>query len=70
MNLFINYTTIPPKTKTGLAGFLLGYLLDKWGWGAWTYMLMPFSLVGAILMLVLWNATPQRAQLKVVPKTT
>ncbi|MGA2384713.1 MAG: MFS transporter [Gemmatimonadales bacterium] len=47
---------------SGLTGFLLGHFLDKWGWGVWTWMLMPFSLVGAILMVRLWNETPLRGR--------
>jgi len=43
---------------SGLTGFLLGHLLDKLGWGAWTYMMMPFSLIGALLMTRLWNESP------------
>ncbi len=43
---------------SGLTGFLMGSLLDKWGWGSWTYMIMPFSLIGALLMTRLWNETP------------
>jgi MFS transporter, OPA family, glycerol-3-phosphate transporter len=45
---------------SGLTGFLLGHFLDRLGWGAWTWMIMPFSLVGALLMLRLWNASPMR----------
>jgi OPA family glycerol-3-phosphate transporter-like MFS transporter len=45
---------------SGLTGFLLGHFLDKLGWGAWTYMLMPFSLIGALLMTRLWNESPMR----------
>ncbi len=45
---------------SGLTGFLLGHFLDQWGWGAWTWMIMPFSLIGAVLMLRLWNETPMR----------
>jgi OPA family glycerol-3-phosphate transporter-like MFS transporter len=47
---------------SGLTGFLLGHFLDRWGWGAWTYMIMPFSLIGAILMTRLWNESPMRAR--------
>jgi OPA family glycerol-3-phosphate transporter-like MFS transporter len=47
---------------SGLTGFLLGHFLDKWGWGAWTWMIMPFSLIGALLMTRLWNETPMRAR--------
>ena len=43
---------------SGLTGFFMGSLLDKYGWGSWTYMIMPFSLIGAMLMLRLWNETP------------
>ncbi|MDD5655961.1 MAG: MFS transporter [Elusimicrobia bacterium] len=43
---------------SGLTGFLLGHFLDKWGWPAWTWMIMPFSLVGAVLMTRLWHETP------------
>lgn len=43
---------------SGLTGFLLGGFLDKYGWGIWVYSIIPFSLIGAILMIKLWNATP------------
>jgi OPA family glycerol-3-phosphate transporter-like MFS transporter len=43
---------------SGLTGFALGGMLDVYGWGAWTWMIMPFSLAGAILMTRLWNETP------------
>ena len=51
---------------SGLTGVFLGSILDKHGWGIWTYMIMPFSLIGAVLMTTLWNATP--ANTKVVLK--
>ena len=47
---------------SGLTGFLLGHFLDKWGWGVWTWMIMPFSLIGALLMTRLWNESPMKAQ--------
>ncbi len=47
---------------SGLTGFLLGHYLDTLGWGAWTWMIMPFSAVGALLMLRLWNESPLRAK--------
>jgi MFS transporter, OPA family, glycerol-3-phosphate transporter len=43
---------------SGLTGFALGGALDRFGWSAWTWMIMPFSLFGAILMTRLWNETP------------
>ncbi|MDE2489224.1 MAG: MFS transporter [Elusimicrobia bacterium] len=48
---------------SGLTGVLLGYFLDKYGWGIWTYSIIPFSAIGAILMLTLWNATPQNTKI-------
>jgi OPA family glycerol-3-phosphate transporter-like MFS transporter len=47
---------------SGLTGFLLGHFLDKWGWAAWTWMIMPFSLIGALLMTRLWNESPMKAR--------
>jgi MFS transporter, OPA family, glycerol-3-phosphate transporter len=45
---------------SGLTGFLLGGVLDKYGWGVWTWMIIPFSVIGALLMTRLWNETPLR----------
>jgi OPA family glycerol-3-phosphate transporter-like MFS transporter len=47
---------------SGLTGVVLGALLDKWGWGAWTLMIMPFSAIGGALMLTLWHATPRNTK--------
>ncbi|MBI1795521.1 MAG: MFS transporter [Candidatus Eisenbacteria bacterium] len=41
-----------------LTGFGLGMILDRFGWGAWAPSMIGFSGVGAILMIVLWNARP------------
>jgi OPA family glycerol-3-phosphate transporter-like MFS transporter len=43
---------------SGLTGFALGGALDRFGWGAWTWMIIPFSIIGALLMTRLWNETP------------
>jgi OPA family glycerol-3-phosphate transporter-like MFS transporter len=45
---------------SGLTGFGLGYFLDRFGWGVWAYLIIPFSLIGAVLMLTVWNQTPSR----------
>ncbi len=45
---------------SGFTGFLLGAGLDKFGWSAWTFMIIPFSIIGALLMLRVWNATPSK----------
>jgi OPA family glycerol-3-phosphate transporter-like MFS transporter len=45
---------------SGLTGFVLGGMLDKYGWGSWTWMIIPFSVIGAALMTTLWHDTPLR----------
>jgi OPA family glycerol-3-phosphate transporter-like MFS transporter len=50
---------------SGLTGIFLGRILDTHGWGVWTYMIMPFSMIGAILMTTLWNATPKNTKVVV-----
>jgi OPA family glycerol-3-phosphate transporter-like MFS transporter len=44
---------------SGITGFGLGYIIQHYGWGAWTYSIVPFSAIGGALMLPLWNATPK-----------
>ncbi|MBI4387001.1 MAG: MFS transporter [Elusimicrobia bacterium] len=53
---------------SGLTGFLLGSLLDRFGWAAWTWMIIPFSVIGGGLMLTLWNATPKNTRVTVPKK--
>ncbi len=55
--------------SSGLTGFLLGGILDKYGWAYWTYMIIPFSVVGALLMIKLWNETPLKHSAKAKPIT-
>ncbi len=43
-----------------LAGFLLGGLIDKYGWSALFASMLPFSLFGALLMTLLWWNTRGR----------
>jgi OPA family glycerol-3-phosphate transporter-like MFS transporter len=45
---------------SGLVGVGLGALIDRYHWGIWPYALIPFSCIGAALMLLLWNAKPSR----------
>ncbi|MBL0173812.1 MAG: MFS transporter [Ignavibacteria bacterium] len=42
-------------------GVGMGWLLDTFGWGVWGPSMIGFSLIGASLMLFLWNAKPSRA---------
>jgi OPA family glycerol-3-phosphate transporter-like MFS transporter len=40
-------------------GFGMGWLLERFGWVAWGPSMIGFAAIGAILMLVLWNARPK-----------
>lgn len=41
-------------------GIGLGWVLDRFGWHAWGPSMIGFSVIGAVLMLVIWNARPKR----------
>lgn len=41
-------------------GIGMGWLLDKFGWGAWGPSMIGFAAVGGLLMLLLWNARPTK----------
>ena len=45
-------------------GIGMGWLLDRFGWVAWGPSMIGFSLIGSVLMLILWNARPNT---RVVP---
>jgi MFS transporter, OPA family, glycerol-3-phosphate transporter len=40
-------------------GYGMGSLLDAYGWGVWGPSMIGFSVIGAVLMLFLWNVTPK-----------
>ena len=42
-------------------GLGMGWMLDKFGWSSWGLSMIGFALLGAILMLTLWNARPKGA---------
>ena len=42
-------------------GYGMGLMLERFGWGAWGPSMIGFAGVGAVLMLVLWNARPRAA---------
>ncbi|RPH94352.1 MFS transporter, partial [candidate division KSB1 bacterium] len=48
----------------GVVGWGLGWFLDKFGWGSWTWGIIGFSLIGGFLMVTLWEARPA-GQLKI-----
>lgn len=41
-------------------GIGAGWLIETYGWGTWGPSMVGFSVIGAILMLKLWNARPSR----------
>ncbi len=47
---------------SGVSGVFLGYLLDKFGWHSWAYLLIPFAALGLILNITIWNAMPKAAK--------
>src|SRR5216683_10961 len=46
---------------SGFTGFGLGWILKTWGWGVWTACIIPFSILGALIISRLWNARPRPA---------
>ena len=40
-------------------GYGMGRMLDAYGWGAWTWVVLPFALIGAAIAASLWNAVPK-----------
>jgi OPA family glycerol-3-phosphate transporter-like MFS transporter len=42
-------------------GVGMGWMLDRFGWSAWGPSMIGFSALGAVLMLILWNARPRSA---------
>jgi OPA family glycerol-3-phosphate transporter-like MFS transporter len=49
-------------TSAPFVGIGMGRVLDRWSWGAWAWVPIPFAVMGAIVMSTLWNVTPgQRA---------
>jgi OPA family glycerol-3-phosphate transporter-like MFS transporter len=41
-------------------GMGMGWLLERFGWGVWGPSMIGFSLIGALLMVRLWNVVPKR----------
>ena len=37
----------------------MGWLLETFGWGVWGPSMIGFAVIGAILMVRLWNVTPR-----------
>ncbi len=41
-------------------GLLVGEITTKYGWQAWKLWPIPFALIGALIMGLLWNVKPKR----------
>jgi OPA family glycerol-3-phosphate transporter-like MFS transporter len=42
---------------TAVQAFSLGYITE-WSWKAWPLFLLPFSIIGLLLLLTIWKAVP------------
>jgi MFS transporter, OPA family, glycerol-3-phosphate transporter len=40
-------------------GLSVGYITATWGWGPWHWAPIPFALIGAVLMMRIWNVVPK-----------
>ncbi len=55
---------------SGFTGFGLGWIIKTYGWGVWTPCIIPFALLGALIISRLWNARPHGAATQVpTPQT-
>jgi len=44
---------------SGITSVLMGWLIDTYGWNVWIYAIVPFSIIGALIMTRLWNEKPK-----------
>jgi OPA family glycerol-3-phosphate transporter-like MFS transporter len=42
-----------------IAGLLVPYIAENHGWQAWKYLTIPWAILGALIMLRIWNAVPR-----------
>jgi len=47
---------------SSLVGIGMGRILDRWGWGAWPWVPIPFACIGAVVISRLWNVRPGHAR--------
>ena len=48
-------------------GYGMGRMLDAYGWSVWTWAVLPFAIVGALLASRLWNTLPKGAHAPAAP---
>lgn len=44
-------------------GLGMGWMLETFGWGTWGPSMIGFAVVGAVLMIKLWNTVPKKVQI-------
>jgi OPA family glycerol-3-phosphate transporter-like MFS transporter len=44
-----------------IAGRLAPYIADHLGWQMWKLLTIPWAIIGALVMLRIWNATPRQS---------
>jgi OPA family glycerol-3-phosphate transporter-like MFS transporter len=42
-----------------VVGVGMGWMLERFGWGAWGPSMIGFALIGGLLMLPLWHVLPK-----------
>ena len=58
-NVFWQVTSSAHLVGGSFVGYGMGTILERFGWGAWGPSMIGFAGIGAVLMLVLWNARPK-----------
>ncbi|MCD6310466.1 MAG: MFS transporter, partial [Candidatus Eremiobacteraeota bacterium] len=43
-----------------VTGALMGFILDKFGWEVWALTIIPFAIIGGLLMASRWNVLPKK----------
>jgi OPA family glycerol-3-phosphate transporter-like MFS transporter len=51
-----------------VVGYGMGALLQRHGWGVWTWAVLPFAVLGAALSASLWNTLPKRSSAPPAPQ--
>ena len=42
-----------------VVGIGMGWMLEKFGWSVWGPSMIGFAVIGALMMMLLWNARPK-----------
>ena len=55
------YAIVLPEEQLDAAGGIIGAAADPVNWKAWPLAMVPMALLGLVLAIRLWNATPARS---------